>query len=69
MQMRREITIDSGSFSTLIPPWRLAGMTSSRLPTTVTERAEKMLFTAGYIWTAYQFGSRRTAHQLRVGRT
>jgi len=29
-------------------------------PTTVTkERAEKMLFTAGYIWTSYQFGIKK----------
>src|SRR5216684_8438954 len=55
-RMKREITIDSTSFSTLIP-----GMLSGRYdfiaaPTTVTkERAENMLFTAGYLWTAYQF--------------
>src|SRR5205814_7048646 len=56
-RMKREITIDSVSFSTLIP-----GLLSGRYdfiaaPTTVTkERAEQMLFTAGYLWTAYQFG-------------
>jgi polar amino acid transport system substrate-binding protein len=56
-RMKREITIDAVSFSTLIP-----GMQSGRYdfiaaPTTVTrERAENMLFTAGYLWTAYQFG-------------
>ena len=48
--MKREITIDAVSFSTLIP-----GMQSGRYdfiaaPTTVTrERAENMLFTAGYL--------------------
>ena len=59
-RMKRDITIDSVSFSTLIP-----GMQSGRYdfiaaPTTVTkERAENMLFTAGYLWTAYQFGIKK----------
>ena len=59
-RMHREITIDAVSFSTLIP-----GMQSGRYdfiaaPTTVTkERAENMLFTAGYLWTAYQFGIKK----------
>jgi polar amino acid transport system substrate-binding protein len=59
-RMKREITIDAVSFSTLIP-----GMQSGRYdfvaaPTTVTkERAENMLFTAGYLWTAYQFGVKK----------
>jgi polar amino acid transport system substrate-binding protein len=59
-RMKREITIDSVSFSTLIP-----GMLSGRYdfiaaPTTVTkERAESMLFTAGYLWTAFQFGIKK----------
>jgi len=59
-RMKREITIDAVSFSTLIP-----GMQSGRYdfiaaPTTVTrERAENMLFTSGYLWTAYQFGIKK----------
>ena len=59
-RMKREITIDAVSFSTLIP-----GMQSGRYdfiaaPTTVTkERAENMLFTAGYLWTAFQFGIKK----------
>lgn len=59
-RMKREITIDAVSFSTLIP-----GMQSGRYdfiaaPTTVTkERAEQMLFTAGYLWTAFQFGIKK----------
>src|SRR4029434_8216964 len=58
--MKREIVIDAVSFSTLIP-----GMQSGRYdfiaaPTTVTkERAEAMLFTAGYLWTAFQFGLKK----------
>ena len=52
-RMKREITFDSVSFSTLIP-----GLLSGRYdfiaaPVTVTkERAESMIFTAGYLWTA-----------------
>ena len=59
-RMNRDITIDSVSFSTLIP-----GMQSGRYdfiaaPTTVTkERAEQMLFTSGYLWTAFQFGIKK----------
>jgi polar amino acid transport system substrate-binding protein len=59
-RMHREIVIDSTSFSTLIP-----GLLSGRYdfiaaPTTVTkERAEQMIFTAGYLWTAYQFGIKK----------
>jgi polar amino acid transport system substrate-binding protein len=59
-RMKREIVIDAVSFSTLIP-----GMQSGRYdfiaaPTTVTkERAENMLFTSGYLWTAFQFGIKK----------
>ena len=65
-RMKREITIDSVSFSTLIP-----GMLSGRYdfiaaPTTVTkERAESMLFTAGYLWTAYQFGIKKGSAPIK----
>src|SRR5262245_39969446 len=65
-RMKREITIDSVSFSTLIP-----GLLSGRYdfiaaPTTVTtERAESMLFTAGYLWTAYQFGIRKGSAPIK----
>jgi polar amino acid transport system substrate-binding protein len=65
-RMKREITIDSTSFSTLIP-----GMLSGRYdfiaaPTTVTkERAESMIFTAGYLWTAYQFGIKKGSKPIK----
>jgi len=64
-RMKRPITIDSVSFSTLIP-----GMSSGRYdfiaaPTTVTkERSENMLFTAGYLWTYYQFGIKKGSKPL-----
>jgi polar amino acid transport system substrate-binding protein len=65
-RMKREITIDAVSFSTLIP-----GMQSGRYdfvaaPTTVTkERAENMLFTAGYLWTAYKFGIKKGSAPIK----
>ena len=65
-RLKREITIDAVSFSTLIP-----GMQSGRYdfiaaPTTVTrERAENMLFTAGYLWTAYQFGIKKGTEPIK----
>ena len=65
-RMKREITIDSVSFSTLIP-----GMQSGRYdfiaaPVTVTkERAENMLFTAGYLWTSFQFGIKKGSTPLK----
>jgi polar amino acid transport system substrate-binding protein len=65
-RMHRDIVIDSVSFSTLIP-----GMQSGRYdfvaaPTTVTkERAENMLFTAGYLWTAFQFGIKKGSAPIK----
>lgn len=59
-RMGRPIAIDATTFSGLIP-----GLMSGRYdfiaaPTTATkERAENMLFTAGYLWTAYEFGIRK----------
>jgi len=65
-RMHRDIKIDAVSFSTLIP-----GMQSGRYdfiaaPTTVTkERSEQMLFTAGYMWTYYQFGIKKGSTPLK----
>ncbi len=65
-RMKREIIIDSVSFSTLIP-----GMQSGRYdfvaaPVTATkERAENMLFTAGYLWTSFQFGIKKGSAPLK----
>ena len=59
-RMGREITIDSVSFSTLIPGMMAGRYDFIAAPTTVTkERAESMIFTAGYLWTAYQFGIKK----------
>src|SRR5437868_14465205 len=59
-RMKREITIDAVSFSTLIPGMQAGRYDFIAAPTTVTkERAENMLFTAGYLWTAYQFGIKK----------
>jgi polar amino acid transport system substrate-binding protein len=59
-RMHRDITIDAVSFSTLIPGMQAGRYDFIAAPTTVTkERAENMLFTAGYLWTAYQFGIKK----------
>src|SRR5215471_4653502 len=59
-RMKRDITIDAVSFSTLIPGMQAGRYDFIAAPTTVTkERAENMLFTAGYLWTAYQFGFKK----------
>jgi len=48
------------SFSTLIPGMAAGRYDFIAAPTTVTkERAENMLFTAGYLWTAFQFGIKK----------
>jgi polar amino acid transport system substrate-binding protein len=65
-RMKREITIDSVSFSTLIPGMLAGRYDFIAAPTTVTkERAENMLFTAGYLWTAYQFGIRKGSAPIK----
>src|SRR5258705_12338291 len=54
-RMKRQITIDSVSFSTLIPGLQAGRYDFIAAPTTVTkERARSMVFTAGYLWAAYQ---------------
>ncbi|MDB5316564.1 MAG: polar amino acid transporter substrate-binding protein [Rhodospirillales bacterium] len=59
-RMGREITIDSASFSGLVPALNAGRYDFLCAPTTVTaERAEALLFTEGYIWTELQFGIRR----------
>lgn len=65
-RMKREIIIDSVSFSTLIPGMLAGRYDFIAAPTTVTkERAESMLFTAGYLWTAYQFGIRKGSAPIK----
>jgi len=65
-RMKREITFDSASFSGLIPALQAGKYDFLAAPTTVTkERAENMLFTAGYIWTAFQFGIKKGSAPLK----
>jgi polar amino acid transport system substrate-binding protein len=65
-RMGRDITIDNTTFSGLVP-----GLLSGRYdfiaaPTTVTtQRAESMLFTAGYIWTEFQFGIKKGSAPIK----
>ena len=65
-RMKREIVIDSTSFSTLIPGLQAGRYDFIAAPTTVTkERAESMIFTAGYLWTAYQFGIKKGSKPIK----
>lgn len=59
-RLRRPITIDSASYSGLIPALDAGRYDFLAAPTTVTrERAENLLFASGYMWTAFQFGIRK----------
>lgn len=59
-RMHRDIHFDAASFSGLIPALQAGRYDFLAAPTTVTpERAEALLFTQGYLWTAYQFGIKR----------
>ncbi len=65
-RMKREIVIDAVSFSTLIPGMQAGRYDFIAAPTTVTkERAENMLFTAGYIWTSFQFGIKKGSAPIK----
>lgn len=65
-RMGREIVIDSASFSGLIPALNAGRYDFLCAPVTVTrERAENLLFTEGYLWTALQFGVRRGTPPIR----
>lgn len=59
-RMGRELVIESASFSGLIPAMNAGRYDFLCAPTTATaERAQNMLFTEGYLYTAFQFGIRR----------
>lgn len=59
-KMGRPITIDSASFSGLVPALNAGRYDFLAAPVTVTpERAENLLFTEGYLYTEYQFGIRK----------
>src|SRR5215208_6259359 len=65
-RMKRDITIDSVRFSTLIHGMQAGRYDFIAAPTTVTkERAEQMIFTAGYLWTAYQFGIKKGSKPIK----
>jgi polar amino acid transport system substrate-binding protein len=65
-RMGRAITIDSASFSGLIPALNAGRYDFLCAPTTVTpERAANLLFTEGYLWTELQFGIRRGSPPIR----
>jgi polar amino acid transport system substrate-binding protein len=59
-RMGRPITMDSASFSGLVPALNAGRYDFLAAPVTVTaERAENLLFTEGYLYTAFQFGIRK----------
>ena len=65
-RLKREITIDSVSFSTLIPGMLAGRYDFIAAPTPVTkERADAMLFTAGYLWVYLQFGIKKGSAPIK----
>jgi polar amino acid transport system substrate-binding protein len=65
-RMHRQITIDGASFSGLIPALQAGRYDFLAAPVTVTpERAQALLFTQGYLWTAFQFGIKKGAPPLK----
>ncbi len=65
-RMGRPITIDSASFSGLIPAMNAGRYDFLAAPVTVTkERAENMIFAQGYLWTEYQFGIRKGSAPIK----
>jgi len=65
-RLKRGIIIESASFSGLIPALQAGRYDFLTAPTTVTkERAEALLFTQGYIWTAFQFGIKKGSAPLK----
>jgi polar amino acid transport system substrate-binding protein len=64
-RMKREIQIDSASFSGLIPAMNAGRYDFLAAPVTVTkERAESLLFTEGYLYTQYQLLIRKGSPQV-----
>ena len=64
-RMHRQIVIEGASFSGLIPALQAGRYDFLAAPTTVTpERAQALLFTQGYLWTAYQFGIKKGGTHL-----
>ncbi|MDQ1078551.1 transporter substrate-binding domain-containing protein [Pseudoroseomonas cervicalis] len=65
-RLGRPITIDSASFSGLVPALNAGRYDFLAAPVTVTpERAENLLFTEGYLYTEFQFGIRRGSAPIR----
>ena len=65
-RMHRKIIIESASFSGLIPALQSGRYDFLAAPTTVTpERANALLFTQGYLWTAFEFGIRKGTPPLK----
>jgi len=66
-RLGRELTVDSASFAGLIPAMNAGRYDFLCAPVTATaERAQNMLFTEGYLYTAFQFGIRRGSAPIRT---
>ena len=58
--LKRPVVVEGGNFAGLIPAMNAGRYDFLLAPVTATpERAENMLFTEGYLFTAFQFGIRR----------
>ncbi len=65
-QLHRPIQVDAGNFAGLIPALNAGRYDFLLAPVTATpERAENMLFTEGYLFTAYEFGIRKGGAPIR----
>ena len=65
-QLHRPIQVDGGNFAGLIPAMNAGRYDFLLAPVTATpERAENMLFTEGYLFTAYEFGIRKGGTPIR----
>ncbi|MBE9605818.1 transporter substrate-binding domain-containing protein [Acetobacteraceae bacterium H6797] len=64
--LKRPVSVDSGNFAGLIPAMNAGRYDFLVAPVTASaERAESMLFTEGYLFTALQFGLRRGSEPLK----
>ena len=65
-ELHRKVEIEGSNFAGLIPAMNAGRYDFLLAPVTATaERAENMLFTEGYLFTAYQFGIKKGAAPLK----
>ncbi len=65
-QLHRPVQVEGGNFAGLIPAMNASRFDFLLAPVTATpERAENMLFTEGYLFTAFQFGTKKGAASIK----